>query len=736
MTLKRARSPFVWLRRILLVLGLGSVLGVGLLLAGAWFGKAGTVRPPDAAAVDTGDDTRERGTDFTFTQFGPGGEPLFRIRADKSRQDRADNVFLDGVALDVYRQDGSSIAIAGKSAVFHREAGSAELDGDVVLRGWDHLEMRARALRLQAEGQVLTSEGAVELRYPPDLVGRASSFTVDRRNDSITLAGGVHLRSVPEAAVAVRLDCDRLVYRQQEGQLRAHGDVFLERGEHQLQARAVTVFSNDGLRTIEALRARFDVRGTIVRASSEGEAPVRIAYQGELLEVESEGGAPTPSEPEAVGEAEEPTGEPTGEPAAELEQEQPAADADTGAEALSAGGTGRRILLRAPNRGLTTVTIQEPSGLERTLTGRRLIGQLDAASRLVSVAGDGSPLELVERQAGPKADAEAGAGAGAAAGTGAASGETHVVRQASARSGRADFLPDGRIGAVVLRGEVQLADDQIQLTGGDEATFDFGTGGLTVSGDAVELFDPRGRVVAPRFVYQRDRGLLRAEEGVQAQLDSKAAAGFAGTPLGDGRGPLRVASNEAIWTTDPQTFVFRGSARAWRGPNLLLADQIRGDQTHGQLAASGGVATTWIPEPVSGGAPSVPIEVNAEQLSYREAGRELVYETDVVVTQGRRTLSCTRLNVELEEQGSRAKRMLCHQNVRLVDAEGGRQVLGDEAVYTLARELVEVYGEKVRLFDAENNELVGKYLQYDVAAGTVQLRSQPPESDLAGASPR
>ena len=72
---------------------------------------------------------------------------------------------------------------------------------------------------------------------------------------------------------------------------------------------------------------------------------------------------------------------------------------------------------------------------------------------------------------------------------------------------------------------------------------------------------------------------------------------MAGTPLSKGEGPVHVESQEAFWRQQPSSFLFRGDVRAWRGENLLLAPELRGDREADQLVATGGVKTLWFPTP-------------------------------------------------------------------------------------------------------------------------------------------
>ena len=170
--------------------------------------------------------------------------------------------------------------------------------------------------------------------------------------------------------------------------------------------------------------------------------------------------------------------------------------------------------------------------------------------------------------------------------------------------------------------------------------------------------------------------------------------------------------------------------RAWRDENLLLAEQLRGDQTTREMSASGGVRTLWFTAPKTNGASSSPeaIEVTSDFLTYSQTEDTVVYSGGVRVEQAGRLITCRELSVELDGAGREAQRMTCRDQVQVSDAETRRQVQGDSAVYSVAEERVEVYGESVRLIDSQNNRMEGRYLLYDLGAGTVQIQSRPPES--------
>ncbi len=653
---RRVRSPVVWLRPLLLLLGFLAIGAVVLLLAAYRFGRTET---PDETAEPPARRTAEQilsGQGFDYTQTIEG-ERVFRIRADESQQDRDGTSFLTTVLLDIYREDGQTYTVKSSNARINEETWEARLEGDVKLAGWDKLELETRALELRRQGQVLLSNGAVEFSFPPEFVGRASQLRVDRRTDTITLSGGVHLHTVPGAERAMRLDCQQMVYQRAAGVLRAVGKATLKSDDQLLSAHFLTLFLEEDGRTLESIRARWNVVGKGAVTDDLGQV-TEIEYRGEFLDIKPD-------------------------------------DLDPTADRIKLDGEGERVSLK----------ISDQSGLARIFTGLYLLGTA-RDGQLTKVEGVGDPLVVLEALDLP---------------------DPFPLRQACAEHVLVRFLPEGGVGTVQLTDRVELNDPQLSMSGGRKATLDASDGSFRIQGPEVVVTNPRGEIVARQFTWARETGLIRAYAGVRAVLTDRSLTALRGTPLGQGEGPIQVESEEAYWTSAPPTFSFDGEVRAWRGRSLLLAQQLRGNEQDQELAASGGVHTVWTAdgEEVTGAdAGAAPIEVDAKRLTYLRNVHQLVYEEDVELKQGQRTIGCKELRVELDS-GGRAERMTCNEDVRMLDPASGRRIEGERAVYTLAEEMVEIFGEEVELRDRDNNRMRGRYVRYDLKAGTFNIRSRP-----------
>jgi len=658
--LVRARSPFFWLRPVLLAVGLLAVSGVLLLLAAYRFGRTETAEDPAEARASTPGERVLSGHGFDFTQTS-AGTPVFRIRAAESEQDRDGTSYLTTVDLDIYRADGRNYKIKSDRARFHEGSRDARLEGNVVLSGWDQLELEARALELRHEGQVLTSSGAVEFRYPPELAGRASQLQVDRRTDTITLSGGVHLHSVGGAERPMRLDAQRLVYQRSGGVVRAVGNAALRGDRQSLTAHYLTIFLAEDGRTLEALRARWKVVGKVAVPDELGGETV-IEYHGQFLDVQ-----PDTPDPES-----------------------------------------RRIKLDGEGETVT-LSVTDLTGLRRVFSGLYLIGHT-RGDRLEQIESVGEPVVLREVLALP---------------------QPFPLRQLCAERVTARFLPDGGVSRIQFENRVELNDQGVSLAGGESASLNGEDGTFRIQGPEVLLSSRHGEVTAEQFVWTPQSDVIRAHSKVRAVLADRSVRALRGTPLAQGDGPVQVEAAEAYWTAEPPSFTFEGQVRAWRGESLLLAEQLRGDEREQKLAASGGVRTVWVPA-ATDLASREPIEISAARVSYQEEGPKLVYDEKVEMRQGQRTLSCRQLTIELNDS-SRAERIICQDEVQMNDPVSGNRVRGGErAVYTLADEMVEISGENVELFDSGNNRMRGRYVRYDLRAGTFNIRSRPAAGVGAG----
>ncbi len=356
------------------------------------------------------------------------------------------------------------------------------------------------------------------------------------------------------------------------------------------------------------------------------------------------------------------------------------------------------------------------SGLVRRLTARRIEGRMvqGALKTARAIAG----VDLIETPVAGRANQE-----GAAA-----------TRTAHSRAALATFGPDGRIAEAVMNEEVRFTDGKTKANG-NRALLQLDAGTGEFFGTPVEVENDRGRVTAPHAVWERAANLLRFDGGVRALLTRADDTELTGSALGDGKGPLWVEAREGFYRGSPKSFLFRNNVRAWRGKDLLIADELRGDAatpagsaTAGgagdRLNAKGNVRTLWVPEKQAGDAESrEPIEVFAPELAYsRDSGR-IEYHGGVRVLQAGRTLNCKDLVVDVDRD-KKAERMNCSGDARLNDPKTGKRISGEVANYRVGDRVIEISGNPVQMRDKDGNQIQGRQVVYWVDGGKVEVRGR------------
>jgi lipopolysaccharide transport protein LptA/LPS export ABC transporter protein LptC len=390
------------------------------------------------------------------------------------------------------------------------------------------------------------------------------------------------------------------------------------------------------------------------------------------------------------------------------------------------GNQPRRVELEGPKGGGRASLEAVGPGVVRTLTAHRIEGIL--AQGVLSAAEGHGGVELREISRPP--------------------GKPPVTRQANGRRASATFRPDGQLATVNLNVDVTYRDGPVTATG-NRAGLDLEAGRGEFFGAPVVIASDRGQMEAPRVVYNTEQQIATARGGVRAVLQKVEETALAGTPLAEGEGPVHVESQEAFWRQQPSSFLFRGDVRAWRGENLLLAPELRGDKETDLLVAAGGVKTLWFPTPEQAAKTTGPgagrqgsrqaaaggqrsrIQVAANELTYQQKAGVLVYTGNVRVDQEGKTLSCQRLEVDLAEN-HQAETMTCTGDTKLNDPQVGRRVEGQRAIYHVARRQVEIFGDPVVMSDRDGNKVRGKRALYSIDDGKVEIKGK---DDAAPAAP-
>lgn len=719
----------VRLRRRRRILQLGVLLAIaaviGLVLSYlAEVGKEQPVAPAMAETDQRSDLLLEgRGVDFAIEREG---RTVFHIRGARVLQTRDDAVFLEDVTVALERDNGDRYRVTGGRATYNRQTGEAQLEGNVVLDGPGGLRLRTKALGLSDRGQHARSDVAVELRLGRKLVGRANGLEVDLKRDLLRLHGDVRLDSLREARVSFLLRAEDLELDRGASQIRADGNVRLGWDRNRLRARRVSVVLSADFEALRVLTAHWDISGWFLPGQDADPMPAGESADSASAAPE----APAAGDSDVGGQATEvAASEETPLPLSDLPPAGPVVQFAGGKLALLLDESERPVRLDLEGQGGAAALLSSatPEGGERRVEARTVVGTFEGGEiRLAETFGG----TLLRETAPPAAAVATPAGVPAA-----------NLREARADRGEARFGAGGELASLTLLAGVDLLQGTMRARA-DRADLDLVAQQLELHGTQapVLLTEPRGELRAPHITYLQEKGLLSADRGVRARFSRGQGTAMLGAALGDGEGPIQVDSEEAFWSDQPRSFVFRGKVRAWQGDNVLVADQLRGEDGAGRFAASGGVRTIWVPAapgrssegsagvPPGLGAGNEPIEVSARDLEYLQGEGHLVYTGAVATRQGARTLDCDRLDVELGEN-RRARRLTCEGSVKMNDPTQGKAT-GEVAVYDLPAKTVTVTGAKVTLETPSGNRVSGRTLVYDVERGTAKMSAsaagQPP----------
>ena len=676
----KARSPVAAFRKVLLtVLVLVVAAVAGLFL----FGKAGGPKkekqaPEKAAPGAKGMALIGEDFDYTFTE---GSKPLFHIKGESVKADKEGTVYLDRVAVTLWDKQRRVFHVESHNASFNRESNEGQLEGDVVLRGPDGLELRTAQLNLRQKGNQVTSDVPVEIHYGDKYVAHAGAMDVDLGGEDYILKAGARVESVPGVTPPVLVTAQRLDYERPKQWLHIEGGAMLRHGQDWLAAQRIYALLSDDEKALNFVHGFWEISGETHSSS-----------------------------PALAGTA--------GKPGAAAPTVVHFSNGNDLAVALKATGNEvRRVEFEAKGDG--KVQMQSTGGgIVRVLTAHRIEG--DLADGVLSAADALGGVEIRET---------------------ARPGGKPTMRQPTGQKAAATYKPDGHLATVDLTNDVVYHDGAGVTATGDHGTLDMDAGKGEFVGEPVVVTSDRGRIEGAADILQH-RPADRQREGVRALLQKVEETALSGTPLANGQGPVHVESSEAFWRQQPSSFIFlrrRGQRLAVR-ELLAGARAVRRGVPRDQLNATGGVKTIWYPtsdqaaktaaSPVpaaagTGGAKGAaaavpgkpsPIHASASDLQYQQKEGVLIYTGNVRVDQEGKTLTCQRLEVVLGAD-HQAKTMTCTGDTKLNDPKAGRRIDGQKAVYVVSQRQIGITGEPVVMNDKDGNQVRGKRVLYYLDGG-------------------
>lgn len=653
-------------RRLRTTLLVALVLALGGLGALWWFGRvpAPAASPGGSAATNSpseGGSFKTSGQGFERT-FSEGDRPVFAIRGDSYTVDQNDVVLLQGVVLTLFREDGSRFDVASQQARYLEQEKEALLLGGVHLTGPGGLVLDTEKLSLSHGGKRLVADSAVSFNLNQEYRGTATSLDVDLTHRIFLFRGPVALDSSPGAEFPVSVRAQRVIFEQDRQQLRAEDDATIRHGRDLISADKIAAFLSDDGKTLRFLRTRWNV---VARLNAGSSLPGTLSPGSGTVE-----------------------------------------------ETTEITGSDAEFLFAADGSGLVSVNLvgeDKPATLT-TAPRSGVVRRLVAAHMTTSFAS-GRPTELVAE---PAVTLES---------LGKPGSDPLGIDKAHGKRAVARFGAEGQLLGVTLEGEVVVAGEEFSAHG-DKAVFEAAGGSAEFTGDPARATTPRGEVEAPLILYTPGQGTVRGLGGVRARLAEGGAGAFADSPLArSGTGPIWVEAGEGEFRQATRSFLFKIRVRAWRGDNVIVADELAGEEGQGRLVATGRVRTRFSPQPGTAGAQS-PIEARAESMTYDRNQKTLRYEKDVLAVQENRSLSCDTMDVQLAVGGG-VETLLCLGNAHIDDPAQGRKLSGHQALYRPEARTIEVTGgasaPKVVLIDQKGNKIESPRMLYEIDQNRVRM---------------
>lgn len=674
----RALRRFRWL--VLLAMVAAVVLVVGIYLAG----RSERPRGPGEELEDDGlEPTGEMvtvGEGFEYTATDAERE-IFTIRGDRYSVNKEGIVFLEGVEVVIDREEGARYEVEGARGRFDEEKRQGRLGGGVRIRAPDGLELTTESLRITDGGDQIRSRSPVAFQLGDGYRGTAEGLRAWLTASRFVLDGLVAIDSTPEAEEPLEIRAKGMILERERQLLRSQDWAVLRRRGERLSALEMHFFFAEDERTLRFVRAERKVTGLLRSGGSVdlGDSGARrLGFQADKLTLLMTDDGRHPQR---------------------LELEKGPGGRARVYTLGPAPATRHRLI--APSIGARFDENGVASRVEAT--GGVVLVMLEPGEAGVDEEALGAPPDPEE--AGDRAPAE----------------PEVVRRQATAREAEASFGPAGDLATVEMRGDVTLEDGRVEARG-DRGVFDAVEETAELFGRPAVATGDRGRMEAPRILYTRDSGIVHGTRGVRTRIDDVQESALGGSPLASGDGPVWVEADVGYLRDEPRSFLFVGNVRAWRGDDLLVAEELRGDEAEDRLTATGGVRTLWTPEQESGESGDGPIEVTAEQLVHRSADRLLVYTGDVVAEQAGRVVAGREMTLTMAAEGG-VERLVATGGVR-VDEAGGRSLRGERAVYDPVARTIDVSaapGGKVIMKDGDGSIVEGPRMRYDIDEDRVRV---------------
>ncbi|NNE67298.1 MAG: LPS export ABC transporter periplasmic protein LptC [Pyrinomonadaceae bacterium] len=259
-------------------------------------------------------------------------------------------------------------------------------------------------------------------------------------------------------------------------------------------------------------------------------------------------------------------------------------------------------------------------------------------------------------------------------------------------TGKAKFKEADRNG-IAERLDFSVSDQKVELRGGQPT-----------------VWDSKSRAKAPSIDWdiRSEKSVLAG--GVSTTYFNQRKTGDS-APFKEENAPVYVTAEAARFDHKEMSAVYTGNARAWQEKSYVKGNKILIEEKAGRFYAEGDVNSMVYSGPKSDGKGEEPVFVTSVSMLYLRDKRQVRYEKNVDMRQGKARVTSDAADVFLNENNSVIETIVTG-GVRI--SEPGRKASGDYVRHRVDEDTIELRGRPATFSDTEMGSSTGKLINVDL----------------------
>ena len=255
---------------------------------------------------------------------------------------------------------------------------------------------------------------------------------------------------------------------------------------------------------------------------------------------------------------------------------------------------------------------------------------------------------------------------------------------------------------------------------------------VRLRGGEPTAWDNKSRAKAPEIDWDTKNQFSELRGGASTTYYSSSSLGNT-APFGRAEKPVYVTATAAHFDHKTDVATFSGNARGWQDNNYVRGERMTFSEREGRFVAEDNVHSLLYEarRAENGVEANQPIYVTAQKLTYLRDNRQLRYENNVDIRQGKDRITGGAANVFLNEHNS-PERTEIEQNV--IMTQPNRRATGSYARYEASGELLYLKGEPATVEDAEQGRSQGAEIRMNLKEN--RFTSQTPARTNSSARTR